>query len=70
MTLKKHILVFIFCNSIAIVFKNLAFVRFDKGFFCLKNSCFFNLIEIENGTPNDFKYYNIEIILSDAIEMV
>ena len=29
-----------------------------------------NLIEIENGTPNDFNYYNIEINLSDAIEMV
>jgi hypothetical protein len=29
-----------------------------------------NLIEIEKGTPNDFNYYNIEIKLSDAIEMV
>ena len=29
-----------------------------------------NLIEIEKGTPNDFNYYNIEINLSDAIEMV
>ena len=27
-----------------------------------------NLIEIENGTPNDFNYYNIEINFSDAIE--
>lgn len=29
-----------------------------------------NLIEIENGTPNDFNYYNIEINFSDAVEMV
>lgn len=29
-----------------------------------------NLIEKERGTPNDFNYYDIEIKLSDAIEMV
>lgn len=29
-----------------------------------------NLIEIENGTPNDFNYYDIEINLYYAIEMV
>ena len=35
-----------------------------------QNDAVINLIEIENGTPNDFNYYNIEINFSDAIEMV
>ncbi len=32
--------------------------------------CVLNIIEMENGSPNDFNYYGIEIKMSDAIEML
>lgn len=28
-----------------------------------------NIIEVENGTANDFNYYNVELKMSDAIEI-
>lgn len=34
------------------------------------NDCVLNIIETENGTPNDFNYYNIELKMADAIEVV
>jgi hypothetical protein len=35
-----------------------------------QKDCIINIIEIENGTPNDFNYYNIEIKMSDCIELI
>jgi hypothetical protein len=35
-----------------------------------QKDCIFNIIEVENGTPNDFNYYNIELKMADAVEMV
>ena len=35
-----------------------------------QNDCVLNIIEIENGTRNDFNYYNVEIKMADAIEML
>ncbi len=34
-----------------------------------QKDCVINIIEVENGTPNDFNYYNIEIKIGDAIEI-
>ena len=33
-----------------------------------QNDCVLNIIEVENGTPNDINYYNIEIKMADGIE--
>jgi hypothetical protein len=35
-----------------------------------QKDCIINIIEVENGTPNDFNYYNIEIKMSDCIELI
>lgn len=34
-----------------------------------QKDCVINIIEVENGTPNDFNYYNIEIKMGEAIEI-
>ena len=33
-----------------------------------QKDCVINIVEVENGTPNDFNYYNIELKISDGIE--
>jgi hypothetical protein len=35
-----------------------------------QKDCAINIVEIENGTPNDFNYYNIELKMVDAIEIL
>ena len=35
-----------------------------------QKDCVLNIIEVENGTPNDFNYYNIELKMADAIEIL
>jgi len=34
-----------------------------------QNDSVLNIIEVENGTPNDFNYYNIELKMADGIEL-
>ena len=34
-----------------------------------QNDCVLNIIEVENGTPNDFNYYNIELKMDNGIEL-
>jgi hypothetical protein len=35
-----------------------------------QDDCLLNIIEVENGTPNDFNYYNIELKMADGIEII
>jgi hypothetical protein len=35
-----------------------------------QKDCSINIIEVENGTPNDFNYYQIEIKISEAIAVL
>jgi hypothetical protein len=35
----------------------------------LQKDCTINIVEIENGTPNDFNYYGIAIKMADEIEI-
>jgi hypothetical protein len=35
-----------------------------------QKDCVLNLIEKEKGTPNDFNYYNIEIKMSNGVELL
>jgi hypothetical protein len=34
-----------------------------------QNDSLLNIIEVENGTPNDFNYYNIELKMCDGMEL-
>lgn len=34
-----------------------------------QKDCILNIIEVENGTPNDFNYYNVKLKMADAIEI-
>jgi hypothetical protein len=34
-----------------------------------QNDSVLNIIEVENGTPNDFNYYNIELKMADGMEL-
>jgi hypothetical protein len=35
-----------------------------------QKDCVLNIIEVENGKPNDFNYYNIELNIAEGIEIV
>lgn len=35
-----------------------------------QKDCVINIIEVENGTKNDFNYYNIFIKINDCIELI
>ena len=35
-----------------------------------QKDCKLNIIEVENGTPNDFNYYNIELTMAEGVEIV
>lgn len=34
-----------------------------------QKDCVLNIIEVENGTPNDFNYYDIELKMVDGVEV-
>ena len=36
----------------------------------LQKDCILNIIEIEDGTKNDFNYYNVSLKMGDGVEVV
>lgn len=35
-----------------------------------QKDCVLNVVEVENGTPNDFNYYNVVVKMGEGIEIV
>ena len=35
-----------------------------------QKDCMLNIVEVENGTPNDFNYHNITLKMADGIEII
>ena len=35
-----------------------------------QKDCMLNIVEVENGTPNDFNYHNIVLKMADGIEII